>query len=188
MIVVSDTSPLTALLTVGQAEILSRLFGEIVIAKAVETELLPSHPTLPDWLRVRWLSDGTKAGRYAQSVDRGEAEAIALAEELHADHLLIDQRKGRRLAQQQGVPGVGLLGVVLMAKRAGFIPSARSLLNRLDQEAGMYLTEELKDTALKTVGEQAAHVPLPSRCSVMACEDFGARNLFRFNAREFGGG
>ena len=45
MIVVSDTSPLTALLTVGQAEILSQLFGEVVIPQAVETELRRSHPT-----------------------------------------------------------------------------------------------------------------------------------------------
>src|SRR5204862_2113486 len=136
---------LTALLTVGQAEILSRLFGEVVIPKAVETELLRAHPILPDWLRVRLLTDGAKAGLYAQSVDRGEAEAIALAEELHADHLLMDERKGRRLAQQQGVPVVGLLGVVLMAKRAGFISSARTLLSRLDQEAGIYLTDDLKE-------------------------------------------
>ena len=119
-------------------------------------------------------------------MDRGEAGAIALAGELHADHLLIDERKGRRLAQQQGVPVVGLLGVVLMAKRAGFIPSARSLLNRLDQEAGIYLTDDLKDTALKTLGEEAARVTLPSLSPVMACEDFGARNLFRFNVRRFG--
>jgi len=153
MIVVSDTSPLTALLTVGQAEILARLFGEVVIPQAVQTELRRSHPTLPDWLRVRLLSNGERADRYAQSVDRGEAEAIALAEELHADHLLIDERKGRRLAQQQGVPVVGLLGVVLMAKRAGLIASARILLNRLDQETGAYWPDDLKETALKAVCE-----------------------------------
>ncbi len=116
-------------------------------------ELLQTHPTLPDWLRVQALKDGAKAALYAQSVDHGEAEAIALAEVLHADHLLIDERKGRRLAQQQGVPVVGLLGVILLAKRARLIPSARSLLNRLDQEAGIYLADDLKDAALKTVGE-----------------------------------
>jgi predicted nucleic acid-binding protein len=82
-----------------------------------------------------------------------EAEAIALAEELHADHLLIDERKGRRLAQQHGVPVVGLLGVVLLARRAGLIPSARALLEELDHEAGIYLSGELKAAALKTVGE-----------------------------------
>jgi uncharacterized protein len=99
------------------------------------------------------LKDVARARLYAQSVDRGEAEAIALAEELHADHLLIDERKGRRLAQQQRVPVVGLLGVVLMAKRVGIIPSARNLLNRLDQEAGVYWADGLKEMALKTVGE-----------------------------------
>jgi hypothetical protein len=153
MIVVSDTSPLTALLTVGQAELLERLFREVIIPQAVQVELLRTHATLPEWLRVQVLQDREKAKLYAQSVDRGEAEAIALAEELHADHLLMDERKGRRLAQQRGLPVVGLLGIILMAKHAGFIPSARNLLNRLDQEAGVYLTDDLKDLALKTVNE-----------------------------------
>jgi predicted nucleic acid-binding protein len=153
MIVVSDTSPITALLAVEQTELLKQLFGEVVIPSAVETELLRTHPTLPAWLRVQSLQNSVKANLYARSVDRGEAEAIALAEELHADHLLIDERKGRRLAQKQGLLVVGLLGVVLLAKRANLIPSARALLEELDREAGIYLTDELKEAALKTVGE-----------------------------------
>ena len=52
MIVVSDTSPLTALLTVGQAELLTKLFHEVIIPPAVETELRRSHPTLPDWFPI----------------------------------------------------------------------------------------------------------------------------------------
>jgi predicted nucleic acid-binding protein len=153
MIVVSDTSPITALLAVGKADLLKQLFGEVVIPNAVGTELRRTHPELPAWLRVQSLKNATKANLYARSVDRGEAEAIALAEELHADHLLIDERKGRRLAQQHGVPVVGLLGVVLLAKRAGLIPFARALLDELDHEAGIYLSGELKAAALKTVGE-----------------------------------
>jgi predicted nucleic acid-binding protein len=153
MIVVSDTSPLTALLTIGQSELLTKLFGEVIIPPAVKSELLRTHPVLPEWLRVQSLHDDAKAGLYARSVDRGEAEAIALAQELRADHLLIDERKGRRLAQQQGLPVLGLLGVVLLAKRARLIPSAQELLGRLDREVGIYLTDELKDAALKTVGE-----------------------------------
>jgi len=153
MIVVSDTSPITALLAVEQADLLKQLFGEVVIPTAVETELLRTHPKLPAWLCVQLLQNSGRAKLYASSVDRGEAEAIALAEELHADHLLIDERKGRRLAQQQGVPVVGLLGVILLAKHAKLIPSARALLDELDQEAGIYLTAALKEAALKTVGE-----------------------------------
>lgn len=153
MIVVSDTSPLTALLTIGQADLLTNLFGEVIIPPAVHSELLRTHPILPSWLHVQKLRDDSKTRLYSQNVDCGEAEAIALAEELRADHLLIDERKGRRLAQQRGVPVLGLLGVILIAKRARLIPSARALLDQLDREAGMYLGEQLKNTALKTVGE-----------------------------------
>jgi predicted nucleic acid-binding protein len=153
MIVVSDTSPLTALFSVGEADLLVRLFAEVVIPEAVEMEWRRSHPVLPPWLRVAALKNKEKARSYLKLVDVGEAEAIALAEEMRADHLLMDERKGRRLAQRQGLPVVGLLGVVLMAKRMGLIPSARSLLLRLDQEAGVFLAAELKETALRAVGE-----------------------------------
>ena len=153
MIVVSDTSPLTALLTVREAELLPRLFQEVVIPTAVETELRRSHATLPGWLKILPAQNVAKVSAYAQLVDAGEAEAIALAEEIKADRLLIDERKGRRLAREHGLPVVGLLGVVLLAKRAGLIPSARTLLDRLDREAGVYLREDLKSDALQSVGE-----------------------------------
>src|SRR5438876_1236088 len=132
MIVVSDSSPLTALLTVGQADLLLRLFGEVVVPEAVRSELLKSHTALPVWLRVQAVRNQAQADLYAQSVDFGEAEAIALAQELRADHLLIDERKGRQLAARQGLPILGLLGVVLLAKRHNLVPSARSFLIRLD--------------------------------------------------------
>jgi len=153
MIVVSDTSPLTALLTVGEAELLPKLFHDVIIPEAVRGELLRSHPSLPDWLRVADVKDTAQAARYAQIVDTGEAEAIELARELRADRLLIDERKGRRLAMAEGVPVIGLLGVVLLAKRRQLIPSARVLLQRLENEAGMYLSEEIKNAALVTVNE-----------------------------------
>lgn len=153
MIVVSDTSPLTALLTVGEAGLLPRLFAEVVVPEAVQTELLRSHPQLPDWLRVRAVGDRQQVSRFAEIVDAGEAEAIALAQELHADRVLMDERRGRRLAAQQGLRVVGLLGVVLLARQQRLIPSARALLERLDREAGMYLAEDVRETALRTVGE-----------------------------------
>ena len=153
MIVVSDTSPLTALLTVGETGILTNLFREVVIPEAVRDELLRSHSPLPGWLRVAAVKDQSQTGRYARIVDAGEAEAIELARELHADRLLIDERKGRKLAVEEGVPVIGLVGVVLLAKRQRLIPSARALLERLDREAGMHLSEDIKEAALKTVGE-----------------------------------
>lgn len=153
MIVISDTSPLTALLTVGQAELLPQLFTEVVIPAAVRDELVRTHSALPAWLRVETVRNAAEASRFAHVVDAGEAEAIELAKELRADRLLIDERKGRRLAIQEGVPIIGLLGVVLLAKRRQLVPCARALLGRLELEAGMYLAEGVRETALKSVGE-----------------------------------
>jgi len=66
MIVVSDTSPLTALLSVGEAGILTKLFHEVVIPEAVRNELLRSHSPLPGW-----KSSGAKTsegGRFSRFV------------------------------------------------------------------------------------------------------------------------
>jgi predicted nucleic acid-binding protein len=153
MIVVSDTSPLTALITIGGQELLPRLFSEVVIPIGVRDELLRAHSVLPDWLRVEAVGDSEEAARLMIDLDRGEAEAIELAKELHADRLLIDERKGRRVAVREGVPVIGLLGVLLLAKRRGLIVSARALLGRLELEAGIYLAADLKEEALRSVGE-----------------------------------
>lgn len=63
MIVVSDTSPLTALLTVGKASLLPQLFQDFVIPAAVRSELLRNHDTLPDWLRVVPVQDAAQVGK-----------------------------------------------------------------------------------------------------------------------------
>jgi len=153
MIVISDTSPLTALLGIGSADILQQLFTEVVIPEAVRNELLHSHSILPPWLHVVAVQNKAEARQYALILDAGEAEAIELAKELHADQLLMDERKGRRLAVREGLPVIGLLGVVLLARRNKIIPSARVLIERLQQEAGMYLAKDIKEAALILVGE-----------------------------------
>ncbi len=153
MIVVSDTSPLTALLTVGEADLLPSLFAEVIIPEAVHGELVHSHPSLPEWLRVGSASNLPEVVRFSEMVDSGEAEAIALAKEIHADRLLIDERKGRRLAAKEGVPVIGLVGVLLLAKHHRIIPSVRDLLQRLELEAGIYLSEQIREQAMKAAGE-----------------------------------
>jgi predicted nucleic acid-binding protein len=153
MIVVSDTSPLTALLTVNESEILPQLFAEVIVPRAVWQELQRSHDALPHWLKMRDVSDAQETMRLADLVDQGEAEAIELAKELRADRLLIDERKGRKLAADEGVPVIGLLGVVLLAKRRGLVKSARLLMSALRMEAGVYLADDLMERALSSVGE-----------------------------------
>ena len=65
----------------------------------------------------------------------------------------MDERKGRRIAIQEGIPVIGLLGVIILAKKKGLIPSVGILLGRLESEAGFYLSSDLKAEALRTIGE-----------------------------------
>ena len=69
MIVVSDTSPLTALLAVNESDILPQLFTEVIVPGAVWEELQRCHPVLPDWVKAREVSDKHEAVRLANLVD-----------------------------------------------------------------------------------------------------------------------
>ena len=153
MIVVSDSSPITALLKVNAVDLLKDLFADVVIPEAVAAELLQKHPSLPTWLRIVTVLDHETVLSRLPRIDLGEAEAIQLARELKATLLLIDDEEGRAVASEEGITFIDLLGVVLLARRRALIPSARSLVKSLQTQGGVYLSEKLIESALSTVGE-----------------------------------
>lgn len=153
MLVVSDTSPITSLLQIGQAGILRAIFGRVLIPSAVENELLRSHSSLPDFLDVQTIQDWQTAEVLCRQLDRGEAEAIVLAEESHADYLLIDEKLGRSVAEARGLSVVGLLGVLLLAKNAGLVSSVAPLVADLETQAGFFVSARVKQFLLAEAGE-----------------------------------
>ena len=153
MIVVSDTSSVSALLRVGHGSLLERLYGEVLIPSAVRDELLIFFPQLPEFLQCRSVSNVNLVGRFRSELDLGEAEAIALAQETHAEILLVDELKGRRVAEREGIPIIGLMGVLLQAKRDGLIDSVRPLIERLQTEADFRLSAAFKEATLKRANE-----------------------------------
>ena len=98
MIVVSDTSPISALLRIKQLDLLEKLYEKVIIPEAVERELLRGHCTLPSFVEIRAIKDTAAFKRLCSRLDPGEAEAIVLARELHADFILIDESLGRSVA------------------------------------------------------------------------------------------
>jgi hypothetical protein len=65
------------------------------------------------------VSDAGEVKRLCDELDLGEAEAIALAHETRADVVLIDELNGRRIAKREGIPIIGLMGVLANAKMSG---------------------------------------------------------------------
>ena len=153
MIVVSDTTAISNLLTIGSVNLLQRLFDRVLVPTAVYAELLAWHDDPPDWLEVVPAHDVARVTEFQQSVHVGEAEAIALALEIHPDWLLIDDSDGRKLARRCGLPVMGLLGCLLLARKRGLISQVRDLLDRLQNESGFYLHAELRQEVLRLAGE-----------------------------------
>lgn len=154
MIVVSDTSPITALLQIGRIELLASIYGEVFIPRAVSEELAVVHAALPEFVHVLPVTDTAYRSRLLLELDEGEAEGIVLAKELKADELLMDEKEGRRVAEREGLHVIGLLGVLLDAKLRGMLPSLRDAIEQLEREAHFYIAQELKDTILREAGEQ----------------------------------
>lgn len=151
-LVVSDTSPLTALLQIDRAELLPILFEDIIIPEAVHRELLRTYADLPSWLRIT-KSPPIPDTIASSDLDRGEAEAISLAVWLQADLLLIDELKGREVARAHGLEMAGVLGVLVLAKRRGLIPAVLPLIDELRQTATCWFSDDLVQHILRLAGE-----------------------------------
>ena len=76
-----------------------------------------------------------------------------MAKEIHADLLLIDETLGREAARHENLPVIGLVGVLLIAKKKGLISSLGEVVELLENEAGFYLSRRLKARVLDVAGE-----------------------------------
>ena len=152
MIVVCDTTAITTLLKTGDEDLLAKLFGTVIVPPAVWDELRIFHSHLPDFIVVRSLSDAIRPAN-TERLGRGETEAMQLARQINADWLLLDDRQARATAVRLGLRCAGLTGLLIKAKQLGHIRSVRESLERLEQRGGLYLSDAVKDEALRQAGE-----------------------------------
>ena len=90
---------------------------------------------------------------FATTLDPGEAEAIALALEMSADLILVDERDGRSAAERAGLRVTGVLGVLLRAKNEGQIQLIKPEIDALRTRAWFFLSARLQEKALEIAGE-----------------------------------
>jgi predicted nucleic acid-binding protein len=159
VIVVSDASPVANLAVVGQLELLRQLYGVVVIPPAVRAEVVAGlvfrglSPEVISWLEVRAVNNAKSVQSLLLGLDEGEAEAIVLADELNADLLLMDEQKGRFVAQNLGLHVIGLLGVLLEAKKRGLVPALRPVVDDLIHRAGFWVSSDLYQRLLEIAAE-----------------------------------
>ncbi len=158
MLVISDSSTVTNLIQIGKLDLLEKLFGKVLIPQKVYEELSDYENQKDqldscDWILVKTVLDHKAVAELREILNPGEAEAIILAQELKADFLIIDERKGRKVAEERGLRIVGLLGILTRAKKAGHILSLKLLLDILIKDIGFRISRNLYDRILRSVGE-----------------------------------
>lgn len=160
MIVVSDTSVLIALCAIGKLDILRELYREVVVPTAVVAEITAgglARRGTQEFLSATWISrrevDPRAVAEFRPPLGEGEAAAIALARSLPADAILIDERLGRQVAEDQGLRLVGVLGILLAAKGSGLIDTLAPLLDSLEANLGFRIGTKLRDHFLGAAGE-----------------------------------
>ncbi len=152
---VSNTTPLRHLIAIEQEHLLPQLFGEIAVPLAVHAELTHSRTPKkvsqritvpPDWYKIHEAPQ-VHGNPFPTILDRGEQEAILLAEYLSAEILLIDDRLGRSVALSRNIRISGTLGVLESADAKGFLGDFPGILKKL-RVSGFFLAEALEQSLL----------------------------------------
>ncbi len=151
MIVVSDTSPIINLSVIGYLHLLPQLFGTVIIPEQVYEEIVYKGRGEPgskeienaDWISIQKSQDQDFIEKLDKILDKGESSAIALAIELKAKYLLIDESLGREVAKKYNLHVTGLIGILFEAKKQGLITKVIPLIDRLKTEAGFWISNAL---------------------------------------------
>lgn len=163
MIVISDTSALTNLAAIQHLHLLPQLYDRVTIPEAVYRELADIVPPVPGtvevqtavWLEVKQVVRWNLVERLQAKVrlDPGESFAIALALELGAELLLIDERRGRAEANRLGLRITGVLGILVEAKHRNLVVAVKPLIDALIATSQFRVSSNLYAQILAIVDE-----------------------------------
>ena len=161
-IVVADSGPLIGLARVNQLDLLEKLYHQITITSMVleELKLSSEKPGAKKisaavdagWIAVCRLKKKDDDSILNMLVDAGEAESIQLALAQNADILIIDDRKGRKIAKSRKVRIIGIGGILIAAKRKGLLDKVAPIINDL-ADVGYRLSPDLCRRILELADE-----------------------------------
>jgi predicted nucleic acid-binding protein len=163
MLVISDTSIISNLAMVDLLDVLKRQHQSVIVPDAVADELDQAKDPASKqrieaafhdgWIVREELTHEESDFAATLKLDAGEARAISLALFRHADLLCIDERKGRTVAGELGLSITGLLGMLLLEKKAGRIASLRECLQELVDKANFFISPSLMKNVIEAAGE-----------------------------------
>lgn len=161
MILVLDASPLITLARIGSLAFLRQLADQVIIPEAVCMESVSRASGRPgsaeiaqaEWIARKPVQNQADVMRLRARLGWGEAEAIVLAREIHADAVVLDDATARQLAEQEGCRVVGLLGLLIEGKQRGLLVAVKPLLDAM-RHGGFFISNDLYTTILRQATEE----------------------------------
>ena len=155
--VIVNSTPIIGLADIGKLELLHRLYGQITIPRAVYDEIIsPSVKKQVEanraWIGVEQIRDESQKEMYRAKLHAGEVEVMILAREQSADLVILDDNAAKKTAKYLGLAVTGTLGVLLRAKREGYIEAVAPLLDALVLDR-FFIDEAIREMVLKQAGE-----------------------------------
>lgn len=157
MIIFSDTTPIIALSSIRQLDLLPTLFQEIDVVDVVIGECAAGGKiVVPDLTELSWIrvvqSEPSERDFWLMELDRGEKQTLNMAVKLKADCVIIDEKLDRNVAEYLGLSVTGTLGVLLKARQQGKITSFVSCVQAM-QRQGIRYNAHLLQRLAGQVGE-----------------------------------
>jgi uncharacterized protein len=163
MLAVCNTSPISNLASIDRLELLKSQFSVVWIPSAVQAELR-AHPDTEarlsiqtaidsQWIRIATPQPSKLLSLLLAHLHRGEAETVALAIDLKANIIVIDEQEARQVATEAGLSVTGVLGVLLRAKKTGQISAVGPEIRLLREKAHFFVSPALEARVLALAGE-----------------------------------
>ena len=154
--VVSNTTPLIALANIGHLELLHKLYEKILIPQAVMDEIIsePAKSLIENssWICVEQVKDASQKKFYRSRLHAGEVEVMILAQEQDVDLVIIDDNAAKKTAKFLELNVTGTLGVLLKAKKEGYIELIAPIISELVND-GLYISDVVKEYVMKEADE-----------------------------------
>ena len=158
--VIVNSTPLISLCIIDKLYLLEKLYGNVMIPEAVFKEINAKPDSIAkrkldkslDWIQVCRIKNEMAKTFYKAQLHDGEVEVMILAKEVDAELLIIDDKNAKKHAKYLGFNVTGTLGVLIKAKRIGYIQSIKPLIEQLLSE-NIYINSNIIEYCLKEAGE-----------------------------------
>jgi predicted nucleic acid-binding protein len=161
--IVCNASPIINLSKINKLDLIEKLYQKIIIPGAVFKELIvrghdkeniPAIKSLIDnnIIDVQEVQSNALVRALEKDLDPGESAAIALAAEINAELIILDERDARETAEIYNLKKTVFIGILMKAKQKGFIDSVKKYLDQAI-EKGFWIDEKLYQTIIKKLNE-----------------------------------